>query len=377
MSIDFPNSPTIGQTYTFGNKTWEWTGEAWTLLDTVTDASKFATTGSNTFNGNQVINGTLNVTGSGNMTVSASAGGGITLHSASPTWIKSTQLHVNNEVNTSWVLQVKPSLVSNPTASVADAGILQWVQSTSQWRAGRGDNVERILRQSDLDNAILGDLQYPLADGLEGQVIKTNGSATMSFGDVNTIYEDIYTGEAVTKGDPLYISGSEGAKPVVYLADAADATKMPVSFIAAETIGAANDSRGIVLGLIDGLDLTGLVAGDEVYVAEGGGWSTTKPSGSSSITQLLGVVTKGDVGGKGLVLNPGPATLPGLQDGYVWVGDNNNRATTVTTSSLSVASSVSASYAVTSSQADNVKVLTSASYAAITPVSGTIYIVTE
>ncbi len=27
--IDFPASPTVGQTYTFGGRIWEWTGSAW------------------------------------------------------------------------------------------------------------------------------------------------------------------------------------------------------------------------------------------------------------------------------------------------------------------------------------------------------------
>jgi hypothetical protein len=30
--LDFPDSPTIGQTYSFGARTWEWTGDVWKLL---------------------------------------------------------------------------------------------------------------------------------------------------------------------------------------------------------------------------------------------------------------------------------------------------------------------------------------------------------
>lgn len=163
-------------------------------------------------------------------------------------------------------------------------------------------------------------LIYPTTDGLEGQVLETNGAGVLSFGDVETMYEQIYTGENITKGDPLYISGSQGATPIVYKADAAIASKMPVIYIAAETIAAGNTSRGIVLGLITGMNLTGYVAGDDVYVAAGGGWTGTRPTGSA-IVQVLGYVTQGGVGGKGLVLNPGPVDLPNIPQNNLWIGN--------------------------------------------------------
>jgi hypothetical protein len=85
--------------------------------------------------------------------------------------------------------------------------------------------------------------------------------------------------------------------------------------------------------------LTGYVAGQAIYVAEGGGLSLNLPSGSNSITQLLGVVTKGGSGGKGLVLNPGPAQLPGLDTGYLWVGGSTNQPVQVTSASFATTGS--------------------------------------
>lgn len=29
MPLDFPTSPTLGQTYTFNGKTWQWNGTGW------------------------------------------------------------------------------------------------------------------------------------------------------------------------------------------------------------------------------------------------------------------------------------------------------------------------------------------------------------
>ncbi len=33
MPIDFPDSPTTGQTYTSGSRTWRWDGEKWVVVD--------------------------------------------------------------------------------------------------------------------------------------------------------------------------------------------------------------------------------------------------------------------------------------------------------------------------------------------------------
>ena len=154
-----------------------------------------------------------------------------------------------------------------------------------------------------------------------------------------TIYDTVYTGESITKGDPLYISGSQGANPIVFKADAADPNKMPVTYVSNETIGAANTTEAIILGHIEGIDLTGYTAGQTIYVAEGGGWSLNLPSGSTSITQLLGVITKGGSGGKGLVLNPGPAQLPGLDTGKFWVGNGSNQPTEISSASFATTGS--------------------------------------
>jgi hypothetical protein len=165
-------------------------------------------------------------------------------------------------------------------------------------------------------------------------------SVTVDTGSAaTTIFEVVFTGENITKGDPLYISGSQGANPKVFKADASNPAKMPVTFVSNETIGVNNTTNVIVLGLIEGIDLTGYVAGQSIYVAEGGGWSASLPSGSNSITQLLGVVTKGGSGGKGLVLNPGPAQLPGLDTGKMWVGNGSNQPVEITTASFASSAS--------------------------------------
>jgi len=189
-------------------------------------------------------------------------------------------------------------------------------------------------------------LNYPTIDNGEESFLQTNGSGNLSFQYVKTIYEEIYNGEATTivKGTPVYVSGSVGAAGRVFRADAGNPTKMPVIYISADNIASAQVGRGIALGLITGVNTTGYPAGTEIYVAVGGGWTSTRPTGSA-IVQTLGYVTKEGNGGQGVILNPGPNSLPNLTSGSVWVGNSSSIPTAVTTSSLSVASASFASTA--------------------------------
>ncbi len=193
---------------------------------------------------------------------------------------------------------------------------------------------------------VSNNLTYPTTDGgFENQVLKTNAAGTLSFGDVSTIYETIYNGEATSlvKGTPVYVSGSNGAAPIVYRADAGNPAKMPVVYVVSEEITTASEGRGIVLGLISGIDLTGYTAGQDVYVAVGGGWTSTRPTGSATV-QFLGIITKPGAGGQGMVLNPGAVALPNLNSGSIWVGGSSGVPTQILTSSLSVLSALTASY---------------------------------
>lgn len=190
-------------------------------------------------------------------------------------------------------------------------------------------------------------LRYPLADNGEFSFFQSDGLGNVTLRYVNTMYESIYNGEAtsIVKGTPLYVSGSQGANSVVYRAAASNINRMPATFIAADNIAAGSVGRGIILGLITGVDTTGYAPGTEVYVSAAGGWTATRPTGST-IVQVLGIVTKEGNGGQGLVLNPGPANLPNLNSGSVWVGNSISYPIATPTSSLVVAS---ASYASTAS----------------------------
>ena len=195
-------------------------------------------------------------------------------------------------------------------------------------------------------STIINNLAYPVADNGEESFIQTDGNGILSLQYVKTIYEEIYNGEAtqIIKGTPVYVSGSVGAAAIVYRADAGNPSKMPVVYVSADTIASGGTGRGIALGLIKGVDTTGYPAGTEIYVGVGGGWTSIRPTGSA-IVQILGYVTKEGSGGQGVVLNPGPASLPNLPSGSVWVGNSGSIPVAILTSSLSVASASFASTA--------------------------------
>ena len=127
----------------------------------------------------------------------------------------------------------------------------------------------------------------------------------------------------MVKGTPVYVSGSVGANPLVFVADAGVATKMPVTYIVNENIDIDEVGVGILLGKIEGVDTTGYSAGTEIFVAVGGGWTDVRPTGSA-IIQSLGFVTFEGTGGQGIILNPGPASLPNLPENELWIGDANS-----------------------------------------------------
>jgi hypothetical protein len=188
-------------------------------------------------------------------------------------------------------------------------------------------------------------LNYPAVDNGEESFMQTDGNGNLSLQYVKTIYEEIVNGETtqLVKGTPVYVSGSQGAASIVYRADPLIPLKMPAIYIAADTLSAGEAGRGIALGLIKGVDTTGYPAGTEIYLAPGGGFTATRPTGSA-IVQVLGYVTKEGSGGQGVILNPGPVTLPNLPSGSVWVGNSDSVPVATLTSSLSVLSAVSASY---------------------------------
>ena len=62
VTINFPTSPSLDQTYTFGSRTWSWNGRSWIQVTTTTGAPGY--TGSEGFTGSVGFDGSLGYAGS-------------------------------------------------------------------------------------------------------------------------------------------------------------------------------------------------------------------------------------------------------------------------------------------------------------------------
>jgi len=186
-------------------------------------------------------------------------------------------------------------------------------------------------------------LKYPTTDGATDEFLTTDGSGNLAFDWVKTLHQNIHNADSVTilKGTPLYISGSTGDNANVYVADASNTNRRPATLIAYDaTLAPGATGTGIISGEIQGVDTNLYPEGTIVYLAAGGGWTATRPTGSDTLVQALGVVTRQANNGRGIVFNQIGNNLPNLLSGSIWVGNNDSVPTSVLTSSLSVASAV-------------------------------------
>lgn len=104
---------------------------------------------------------------------------------------------------------------------------------------------------------------------------------------------DMRTSEAVSKGDPLYISGYNTGQDRVEVgkADANVDADLPAVGLAADDYAINTNGQMIVSGLLGDIDTSSFSVGDILYIASGGGLTATKPTGSLKI-QNVGKVAK-------------------------------------------------------------------------------------
>lgn len=102
------------------------------------------------------------------------------------------------------------------------------------------------------------------------------------------------SGGTLTKGTPVYTTSSAAFTPEVYAADASNAAKMPAIGLLDQDLANGAEGAVIYLGFIQNIPLPTATysVGDHLYVASGGGYTKTRPTGSGKLVQFLGTVTR-------------------------------------------------------------------------------------
>jgi len=138
-------------------------------------------------------------------------------------------------------------------------------------------------------------------------------------------------GEAVSKGDAVYVSGISGNTPVIALADADFASKMP-AFGLVLTAASTNGSTEVVtFGTISGVDTSAFSVGDTLYISTTAGALTdSKPTGEGSLIQNIGKVQRSHASSGSIKVGGAGRTndVPNLNDGNIFIGNASNQATT-------------------------------------------------
>ena len=131
------------------------------------------------------------------------------------------------------------------------------------------------------------------------------------------------TGSTILKGTPVYQTGTAGVAMVIAPADASSAATMPAVGVLSQDLAAEAEGSLILMGRISGVDTSAFGEGDVIYVASGGGYTNTRPTGESVLVQNLGRVTKVNAtNGGGVVMGSGRANdVPNLTDGNIFIGN--------------------------------------------------------
>lgn len=138
---------------------------------------------------------------------------------------------------------------------------------------------------------------------------------------------DMRTTEAVSKGDPLYISGFNSGQDRVEVgkADANVDADLPAVGLAADDYATNTNGQMIVSGLLSDVDTSSFSVGDILYIASGGGLTATKPTGSLKI-QNVGKVAKSNATTGQIFVSAIQRTndVPNLTTGKFFIGSASN-----------------------------------------------------
>ena len=138
------------------------------------------------------------------------------------------------------------------------------------------------------------------------------------------------SGGSLAIGTPVYQSGTSGNAMEVQAARADTAASMAAVGVITSTL--ADEAEGFVAltGFVQGLNTSSFSAGDTLYIAATGGFTSTPPAGSANLIQNIGKVIKVHASnGSIMVTGAGRANAtPNLNDGDIFIGNASNQSST-------------------------------------------------
>ncbi len=170
-------------------------------------------------------------------------------------------------------------LIQNSTVTINDDGTL-----------GSVNGIEFNTTPSNAPTAI-GSMAWDTGDGTPYVVLDTDVSLQLGQENVAKVYNG--SGATIAKGKVVAVSGAQGQRPSVVLADA-DSEPYSAATLGITTEAIANGAEGFVttFGLVRGIDTSAFTAGNPIWLSQTAGeFTTTKPEAPAHLV-FLGWIIK-------------------------------------------------------------------------------------
>jgi len=146
-----------------------------------------------------------------------------------------------------------------------------------------------------------GSVYWSDTDGTLALRLK-GGNVISKIGETQHIRAYNNTGTAIAKGKVVYVTGSQGQRLTIALADAdTEILSKDTIGITAESIADGSEGFVIVAGVLTNISTTGLADGDTVFLSQTAGSYTKIPPADPAHLVVLGFVVNGGSGGAGSI----------------------------------------------------------------------------
>lgn len=272
-------------------------------------------------------------------------------NTSAPFTVNSTTRVANLNVERAGNADVANSVAgANVSGQVANALVAGTVYANAQPNITSVGNLVSLNVTGNLSsgNATLGNLAVANFFSGDGGLLSNIQSANV-IGSLPVRFEVKNTsGGTLTKGTPVYVTGTVGATTVVEVAAsrADTAGTMGTVGLLESTLNNNDSGYALSVGTLTSIDTSTYSVGQQLYVGATGGITNTRPTGAN-IVQPIGTAARINASTGSIEVNIWDIyDLPNLNDGNIWVGNTGNGyPTQVVLSTANVGNANFASYA--------------------------------